>query len=681
MYRIGIDVGGTFTDFALSNADGLVAIAKSPSTPEDQSEGVLVGLEILAREQGLALGELLARTVQVIHGTTAATNALLERRGAKVGLLTTRGHRDILEQREGLKPERYNLRLRPAPVLVPRERRIGIAERIRFDGSVELPLDEAALRREILALKDAGLDAIAICFLHAYRNPEHEIAAKRIVGEVMPDAYVSISSEVLPQIKEYERLSTTVVNSFVGKELSRYLGNLQSRLQGAGYGGEILVMHSHGGVGTIADSVALAAGCVLSGPAGGIAGARFMAELSGVGDLVSFDMGGTSTDISVLEGGAVPLSSNRDVDNIKVALPSIDIHTIGSGGGSIASVEAGGILHVGPASAGATPGPACYGKGGVKPTVTDANVVLGYYDGKKFLGGRTAFDPDAAHDAMRSIADGLNCSIVEAAEGVQRVVNTQMAEGVRVMAVRRGVDLRRYTLLSFGGAAGLHIADIARLLQIRRVMVPRVASVLSAWGMLATDLRYELSRSHMSNVRELKPDMLRELFDAMERDGRDKLGSRLEESVQIVRSLEMRYGEQIFEIKVSLEGIDLASPALLADIATRFHERHQELYGYHSPDQEIVLVNLCVTAIGKLDGRPTETVRTDGAVMRPTGKRTIYAAGEASIDVFDMADLVPGQTIEGAAIIESATTTVLLRDGDRARLNPGGWIDIDIDIA
>lgn len=680
MFRIGIDVGGTFTDFALADAQGLVAIAKSPSTPDDQSRGVLAGLEILAHEQEMELADLLARTVQIVHGTTAATNALLERRGAKVGLLTTYGHRDILEQREGLKPERYNLRLQPAPVLVPRAYRIGIRERIRFDGSIEVPLDEGALRDEVAQLDHAGVDAIAICFLHAYRNAEHELAAKRIVREMMPDTYISISSEVLPQIKEYERLSTTVVNSFVGKELSRYLSNLESRLKDAGYSGEILVMHSHGGIGTIADSVALAAGCVLSGPAGGIAGARFIAELSGVGNLVSFDMGGTSTDISVLEDGMVPLSSNRDVDNIKVALPSIDIHTIGSGGGSIAFVGLGGILHVGPASAGASPGPACYGKGGVNPTVTDANVVLGYYDSAKFLGGRTAFDAEAAHKAMQPIAGGLKCSLVEAAEGIQRVVNTQMAEGVRVMAVRRGVDLRRYTLLSFGGAAGLHIADIARLLQIRRVIVPRVASVLSAWGMLATDLRYELSRSYMANMRDLDADALRSLFAAMETEGRAKLANRPEETIEITRSLEMRYGEQIFEIKVNLDGIDIDAPSLLADITARFHDRHHELYGYNSPDQEVVLVNLCVTATGTLDGRPTETPPSGNGKLAPTGTRTIYDGGWTEIDVFDMADLASGHNIEGPAIVESTTTTILLRKGDRAGFNAGGWLDIDIDI-
>lgn len=678
-YRIGIDVGGTFTDFVAVDRTGAVTVAKSPSTPEDQSTGVMDGLALLAARLGLDVETLLSHTTQIVHGTTAATNALLERRGGKVGLLTTEGHRDVLEQREGLKPRRYDLRLRPMQPLVPRRLRLPVRERMLFDGTVATPLCKDSARVAIETLMTAGVDSVAICYLHAYRNSAHELETRRLVEELMPDAYVSISSEVLPQIKEYERISTTVVNAFVGPELSRYLGNLEARLRQAGYGNEILIMHSHGGVGTIADSIALAAGCVLSGPAGGIAGARHAARLMDIPDLVSFDMGGTSTDIAVLENGEAPLHGGRDIDTMKIALPSIDIHTIGSGGGSIARVEPGGILRVGPQSAGAGPGPACYGKGGVNPTVTDANVMLGYYDDEiRFLGRDSTFDGAAARAAIEPIALALGCSVTESAEGIQRVVNTQMAEGVRVMGVRRGVDLRRHALLSFGGAAGLHATDVARMLDMKRVIVPRVASVLSAWGMLTTDLRHEFSRSYMTDIRELAPDTLATLFNGMEELGRSRLKDRPPGTLTISRSLDMRYGEQIYEINVVLDDVDLRSPLAIGEVVEHFHRRHEELYTYQIPDQEVVLVNLRLSATGRLDTLPAEMNQVPARRFAAKGKRRIHSRGWVEAPVFDMESLPDSAEVAGPAIIESSTTTILLRETDTARVNKYGWLDIEV---
>jgi N-methylhydantoinase A len=679
VYRIGIDVGGTFTDFVAVDEDGSVTIAKSPSTPDDQSEGVLNGLAVLAAELHLDIAGLLTRTSQIVHGTTVATNALLERRGAKVGMLTTDGHRDIIEQREGLKPERYNLRLPPAPALVPRSLRVGVRERIRHDGTVSTALCESSVRECVAKLNRARVDSVAICYLHSYRNPVHERETRRIVREMMPEAYISLSSEVLSQIKEYERFSTTVANAFVGRQLSSYLFNLERRLCEAGYTREILVMHSHGGVGTIADSSSLAAGCILSGPAGGIAGARHAACLTATADLISFDMGGTSTDIAVLEDGEAMLSGDREIAGIKIAFPSLDIHTIGSGGGSIARVEAGGILRVGPASAGAVPGPACYGRGGQKPTVTDANVTLGYYGDAGFLGGNSDFlAVAAAVTAIEPVARALDCSVIEAAEGIQQVVNTQMAEGVRVAAVRRGVDLRKYTLLSFGGAAGLHATDVARMLEIKHVIVPRVASVLSAWGMLTTDLRYEFSRSYMTDVSDLAPMALLELFEEMEVLGRAKLAGRPDESIAISRSLDMRYGEQIFEINVPLDGVDLTSPSAMRDIAVRFHCRHEELYTYRMQEQDLILVNLRLSAIGRLKSLPSEIERPTPIRRPPSKSRKIYINGWQEVPVFEISALVDGDQVKGPAIIDSPITTILLRELDRARSNANCWLDIEV---
>lgn len=680
LFRIGIDVGGTFTDFVAIDGSGRVTIAKSPSTPADQSVGVLEGLRVLAEEMGLTRAELLRSTEQIVHGTTAATNALLERRGAKTGMLTTKGHRDVIEQREGLKPERYNLRLVPQPALVPRNLRLGVPERIRADGSIYEPLDEDALRANIARLAAENVEAVAICYLHAYANASHEERTREILKEMMPGAYVCLSSEVLGEIKEYERFSTTVVNAFVGTELKRYFSNLERSLAEAGYSKDVLVMHSHGGVGTIEDSVRLAASCVLSGPAGGTAAASYIAHILDEENLVSFDMGGTSTDIALLEKGEVPISGDRDVDGLCVALPSIDIYTIGSGGGSIAYLDEGGILHVGPVSAGADPGPASYGKGGTRATVTDANATLGYFDAQNFLGGRVAFAGDAAERAVGDIASKMGCSIPDAAEGIQRIVNTQMAEGVRVTAVRRGMDLRQFTLISFGGAAGLHIADMARMLNVKTVIVPGVASVLSAWGMLATDLRYELSRSFMAPIRSMNAEALRSAFAELEVLGRQKLARLNPAEVDIRRRVDMRYGEQVFEISTPLDSLDLERGDLLDEIEARFHERHEEVYTYKSLMQEVIMVNIRVSAIGRLDQMKPGVAAPTEPVSAAVGIRKIYHGGHwQEVPVYQLESLAVGKTFDGPALIETRTTTVALREGDQARINRLGWVEIAID--
>src|SRR5437667_1390946 len=476
MYGLRAEVGATFTALVAVDGEGRVAIAKSTSTPEDPSIGVMDGIGLLARELGAEARALLAATDLIVHGTTVATNALLERKGAKVGMLTTEGHRDLIEMREGLKDDRYNLRMPPPIPLAPRGRRLGVRERMRFDGKVATPLDCRSLEAAISRLEQMGVSSVAVCYLHSYRNARHEQATRRTLERLLPGVYVSLSSEVLAQIKEYERFGTTVVNAYVGPALATYLGRLEERLRAGGYARKVLIMQSHGGVAGIADSVRLAAGAVLSGPAGGIAGSRHAARLLGHGDLITFDMGGTSTDIALLQGGEPQLTGDKAVGPSKVALPAIDIHTLGAGGGSIAHVDEGGILHVGPESAGAVPGPACYGLGGTAATVTDANVVLGLLDPANFLGGRTRLDAARAETAVAALAERLGTLPVAAAEGIQRAVNTNMTEGIRIVSVRRGADPRRFALLAFGGAAGLHVTEVARMLEISRVVVPRVAA-------------------------------------------------------------------------------------------------------------------------------------------------------------------------------------------------------------
>jgi N-methylhydantoinase A len=678
MYRIGIDVGGTFTDLVAVDEAGRVVLAKAASTPRDPSIGVLDGLGRLATVLGTDTRSLLQATERIVHGTTVATNALLEQKGARVGLLTTEGHRDVLEMREGLKDDRYNLRM-PAPEpLVPRARRIGVRERLRADGRVATPLDARSLERAIAQLKRDAVEAVAVCYLHAYRDPRHEVATRTALTKALPGVYVSLSSEVLPQIKEYERVCTTVVNAYVGPILSRYLARLGSRLKDAGYPAPILIMQSHGGVVPIDEAVRLAAGAVLSGPAGGVAGSRYCARLLGEGNLIPFDMGGTSTDISLIVNGEPQLAVDRSVALQRVSLPSLDIVSLGAGGGSIGWVDPGGILHVGPESAGADPGPACYGKGGRAPTVTDANLVLGYLDPANFLGGQTRLDARAARTVIEALAERLHTDTTAAADGIHQVVNTRMAEGIRLVSVRRGVDPRRFALLAFGGAAGLHITDVARRLEIRRVVLPRVAAVLSAWGMLATDLRYEVVRTHIGDVKTMGEVALRRVFAQMEAEGRKRLRSAFKGPVRIQRAVDMRYGEQIFEIGVSLDGLDLGAPDLMKEVVERFHRRHEELYTYSVRDQEVVLVNARVAVVGELPELPREPAVTARTAAAPRTRRRVYLGDWREVPVFDLEAVAPGQRLEGPAVVEAATTTVLLRPGERAVVTQLGWLDISV---
>ncbi|MGX9390302.1 hydantoinase/oxoprolinase family protein [Nitrobacteraceae bacterium UC4446_H13] len=677
MYTIGVDVGGTYTDLVAIDENGRTTFAKSPSTPADQSIGVMAGLRELARRLGVTREAMLAATTRLVHGTTVATNALLERKGAKVALVTTEGHRDIIEMREGLKDNRYDLRSPPPEPLVPRERRFGVRERVKANGDVLIPLDETSAREAIAAIRASGAQSVAICFLHAYRNPAHEIAMAERIARELPDVNVSRSSDVLPQILEFERFSTTVVNAYVAPPVRRYLTSLEARLREAGLTSSIFIILSHGGMAPIEEAARLAAGTVLSGPAGGISGCQRCAELLGIPDLVPFDMGGTSTDISLISDGRAALSAAGALAGQRIALRSLDITSIAAGGGSIAGVDAGGTFHVGPESAGSVPGPACYGNGGTDVAVTDANVVLGYLDADAFMGGKRPLDRAASDAAMDSLAAKLGLSRDQAAAGVFRMINLKMADGIRLTTLRRGVDPRRFTLLSFGGAAGLHCVEVARELEIKRIVVPTAASVLSAWGMLTSDLRYEVSRTYLDSGKRIQSSEVRALFAELEAQAAGRLRAWFDGPMTIQRSAEMRYGEQIFEIDVPLDGLDMDDPALAAQIEERFHRRHEELYTYASPDQEVVFVNARVAAVGAVT-RGNEDVKPPHATSspQPKSKREAFFGTWREVPVYAMKGLAPGHTLEGPAIVEAETTTVVLNEGDRAGVNELGWLDI-----
>ena len=642
----------------------------------------MTGLTHAASAHDLSLEDFLAAADMIIHGSTVATNTLVERKGAKVGLLTTDGFRDLLEMREGLKEDRYNLRMTPVEPLVPRYMRAEVPERVRSDGSATVALDEDALNKALDGLKDDGVEALAVCFLFSYLNSAHEDRVGEVIRAKFPGMYTSLSSQVIPQIKEFDRLSTTVINSYVGPVLGRYLENLQERLTKFQQSGDFLIMQSNGGVAPIEDSRRLAVRSILSGPAGGVSGAAAYGRLTGSSNIIAFDMGGTSTDISLIENGEPHLSTEKFEAGWKISVPMIDIHTMGAGGGSIASVGPGGIMQVGPESAGAVPGPAAYDKGGDRPTVTDANLALGYLDSGNFLGGSTTLQKGLAEKAISEhVAHPTGLSMIEAAEGITEVVSTSIAEGIRLMSVQRGVDPRRFNMMAFGGAAGLQASKVARQLQVEKVIIPAAAAVLSAHGMLSTDLKYDYSRSLPTPLLGMDLDAVKALVEGMESEGRQKLQDQgvLESCIEITVSADMRYLDQIYEVNVPVPDLTQDLELLLYQWAGNFHARYQELYSYSQSEQEIRLVTLRVSLVGslpKLDPPPVDRVTTD--TVKAKGRRKVYLSGWTDATVYEITELPPGSLVNGPAVLESDFTTVLVEAGDKATIDSYGGIELQV---
>ncbi len=681
MYRIGIDVGGTFTDFVVASGAEPPRYFKTPSTPRDPSEGLMAGLEDAAAAFDLSLQDFLDQTELVIHGTTVATNTLVERKGAKVALITTEGFRDLLEMREGLKEDRYNLRMTPVAPLVPRYLRLGVSERVRSNGEVATPLDDDSLERALEYFKKEGIEALAVCFLFSYLNPEHEQLVSEKVRASFPDTYTSLSHEVIPQIKEFDRLSTTVINSYVGPVFGEYLERLKERFTSFRGLRDVLIMQSNGGVAPIDESSRLAVRAILSGPAGGVSGAAFLGELMEEPKIIAFDMGGTSTDISLIEDGVPHVSTEKFEGGWKISVPMIDIHTLGAGGGSIASVDAGGILRVGPESAGADPGPACYGKGGVYPTVTDANLVLGHLDPDNFLGGRARLSRELAEKALKEhIAKPLGLSAVEAAYGVSRLVSTTISEGIRLMSVQQGVDPRQFAILGFGGASGLQVSQVARQLQIDKVYIPAAAPVLSAYGMLCTDLKYDFSRSYPASLEGIDLKAVRSIMAELESQGKEKLQAQgVEEGdVEVRRSADMRYLDQVYEVNIPVPDPAQEDSSLLEELEANFHRRYQELFSYRQQDQEVRLVTLRVTVVGRLPRVAPPEVEAPQSVAGATKMRRVYLGEWREVPVYAIDELTPAVEVSGPALLESDFTTILVEPGDNARLSLLGGIELQV---
>jgi len=680
---LGIDIGGTFTDLIMMQGDGHIAVVKTPSTPRNPRLAVERGMSLLAERLGLTAADLAADCSLVVHGTTVATNTLLERRGARTALLTTAGFRDLLEMREGTKTTgRYDLLSPPPTVLVPRYLRLPVVERIRYDGEVETALNLDSLTQSLDRLAEEKVEAVAVCFLHSTANPAHEQLAGKALAERFPRLYVCLSHQVLPQVGEYDRLSTTVVNAYVGLSLADYLRGLAKSLHRAGYRREILVMQSHGGVLPAAAAGDLAAGAILSGPAAGVYGSAFYGNLLGVQDLVSLDMGGTSTDIALIEQGKPAMILQQEIDGVRVALPSLAVHTLGAGGGSIASVGLDGLLQVGPLSDGAEPGPACYGRDGNQPTVTDANLLLGYLHSGVFLGGTMSLRQDEAMAAMtKHVAQPLGQDAVEAAYGVHRLVNVQMAEGIRATTIREGHDPRCFALLTAGGAAGLHAVALARELDMARVIVPRLAPVLSTLGLLTTDVRHELSRPCVGELEMMGSDKVQRLIDELADSGRSRLGEAGVPELERVLSfgVDLLCGNQVHTLNVPLEEEDLLPGNWPSRLRSRFETVYRRRYGYYQPDQPVHARTIRLAAIGRLP--QLQLARSRAGVVgpaKPTGERLTYLGTWVPTAVYRLEQLAPGETLQGPAVVDGDYTTVLLPPECRAEVDPWGGLIIHV---
>ena len=678
-WRIGFDIGGTFTDFILYDAAaGTVRLHKRLTTPHDPSEAALLGLEELVAMGGITLAEV----GEIIHGTTLVTNAVIERKGAKLGLITTQGFRDVLEMGTEQRYDIYDLFLGFPEPLVPRDLRLEVAERLDRDGRVVEVLDEAAVRAAFRTLLDAGVEAVGVCFLHAYRNPAHEQAVGRIAREEFPELAVSLSAEVVAEMWEYQRCVTTCANAYVQPLMDRYLKRLERELAARGFAGALRLMHSAGGLVSPATARAFPIRLLESGPAGGGLATALFGELAGKKDVISFDMGGTTAKACMVEDGRVEIAPMLEAGRVHrfskgsglpIKAPVIDMIEIGAGGGSIAGIDEVGLLKVGPHSAGSDPGPACYGMGGTKPTVTDANLVLGYYDPGFFLGGRMALDKGAAERAVESVAKPLGLGVMEAAWGIHKVVVESMAAAARVHLVEKGKDPRAYAMVGFGGAGPAHAADVARALGVREVIIPPASGAASALGFLAAPLSFELVRSLPLEFSEgFDAARLNALLAELEAEGRARLAEAgvVPEAIRVERSADMRLVGQMHDIAVDLPAGEIGA-ASLGEIRARFTRIYAARYTSVYEGARMEAINFRLRCVG-----PEPKLSLTGAVgggdaakaVKGT-RRAWFEGGWQEAVVYDRYALASGDRIPGPAIVEEREATTIVPPGDAVQVD------------
>lgn len=670
--RIGVDTGGTFTDVcAFDDATGTVHVRKVSSTPDDPGRAILQGVgELLEQIGDRELGDV----GYFAHGTTVGTNALLTGNGVRTGLITTRGFRDLLELARGRRPHMYNAQAdKPAP-FVPRALRHEVTERVRHTGEIETPLDENEVRAAVRRLREDGVESIAVCLLYSYLVPDHERRVAEIIRDEFPGVFVSLSSDVLPEFREYERLSTVVTNAYVGPVVFRYLARLRERLGDEGLTAVPHVTQSNGGVIPFATAEENPVRLVLSGPSTGVVGAAQICSAAGFDDIITFDMGGTSSDVSLVQHGEPKITSGMELDGRPIRTPMLDIHTVGAGGGSIGWIDSGGHLRVGPRSAGAFPGPACYGNG-EEPAVTDANVALQFLNPEYLLNGQMKIDREASLAALRRIGEPLGFGAEETALGMLRVVTANMARAIRVISVQKGYDPRDYALVPFGGAGPLHASRLARELGIARVVVPETPGAQSALGLLMTDIKSDFSRTRIVAVDPEHPERLDEAFAELQAHADawfDEEGI-AEDGRRLVRRIEMRYAGQNFELAVEVPQ-DLSAPGALAEAVASFEEAHERVYGYSLTGSRIEGVTFRVQAVGRsarVELRAEHEQPADPSAAQIGSRPAFFSmeTGYQDCPVYVRERLTAGNVISGPAIIEQMDTTTVLLPGDECTVD------------
>jgi N-methylhydantoinase A len=677
--RVGVDIGGTFTDI-VSIRDGSIEVSKVPSTPDAPERGVLDGLET-ARERG---GWRFESIGFLGHGTTVATNAVLEGTWADTALVTTEGFRDVLEIGRQDRPDIYDFRAEKATPIVPRDRRFEVTERLDERGGVLTDLNEGSVRAVADRLRDtdADVESVAICLLYAFENDEHERRVRDLLAEAGIDVATSLSSDVLPEIREYERTLATTMNAALKPVMEGYIGDLSAGVTDRGVGSDLGIMQSNGGI--IAADVARdrPVRTLLSGPAAGVQGATAIARRCGFSDILTMDMGGTSCDVSLVENADPIVSTDVEIGAYPVGVPMIDVHTVGSGGGSIAWIDAGDALRVGPRSAGAEPGPICYGRGGTEPTITDAQLLLGRLAPEAFLSDDLDVNvEDVRQRTEEAIADPLGRSVEAVAQDVLDVANANLRRALRVVSVERGQDPREFALVAFGGAGPLHAAELAAALDVPRVVIPRTAGVLSALGLLTSDVLYDHSTSRVRRLDAIDTDDLEETFEDFEAEGRSRLTEEGfdAERVAFERTLDLRYSGQAFELSVPVpEGaVDEAS---VETVAERFHDRHRQRYGHAYGNEPIELVTIRLRARGEVDAPALgvgDGSRSVEDAVRET-REVIYDGEAYETRIYDGAELPTGATFDGPAVVEGTESTTVVPPDQRVEVDDYGSILLEV---
>ena len=662
-YRVAMDIGGTFTDFVVIDGAGAgsTTSGKVLTTPSNPADGVLDGLRQFVPEP--------SAIAFLVHGTTVGLNAFLERKGARLLLVMTEGLRDAYSIARHDRKELYALRYRKPERLVPRRDVVEVAERLRWDGSVEKPLDTTRLEPLYARIREGKFEAVAVCLIHAYVNPIHELQLRELLRSQFPDLSITLSHEIAREWREYERASSATLNAYIAPRVERYVETLEHELDGLGVDSPLYVMQSNGGITTARRARAEPIQTLLSGPVGGTIGGAALARATGRRNLLCVDMGGTSFDLSLVVEGLPTVSTETELEGLPVLMPLVDIHTIGAGGGSLAWLEAGG-LRVGPQSAGADPGPACYGRGGTEPTVTDANLFLGRLDPGYFLGGRMALDESAAARVLERLAPQVGLDTTELAEGMLAIINARMADAMRTVTVKQGIDPREYALVAFGGAGPMHAAWLARELEIGEVIVPWSPGTFSAWGMLQTDMRHDVVRSFYRPLAGLSEQAVSEVLDALKVEGSTLLEQEgiAPSDHYVARSADMRYVGQEYTVNVSLgEQIDLG------EIDDSFHTAHRVRYGHSTPGAPVEFVNLRLAAFGRIAAQAPPFRPLDDELDPSLGSRRIVFDGEAVETSVLLRDrLRPNSEYDGPTVIEEQSSTTVVPPGHTTRVDEFG---------